>query len=57
MQRLLDLSAETPRMGCRTMDILHLANALEISATEFLSSDQRQNNFAEHAGLNLALLS
>ena len=57
MQRLLDLSAETPRDGCRTMDTLHVASSLEIGATEFLSFDQRQNNLAEHAGLNLALLS
>ncbi len=54
MQRFLDLSAETPRLGCRTMEILHVACAVEIGATEFLSFDQRQNSLAGHAGLKLA---
>lgn len=56
MQRFLHLSAETPRLGCRTMDILHVACALEINANTFLSFDERQNSLAAHAGLNLAPL-
>jgi predicted nucleic acid-binding protein len=56
MKCFLHLSAETPRMGCRTMDIFHVACAVEIGATEFLSFDQRQNTLAAHAGLNLAAL-
>lgn len=52
----LRLSTETPRLGCRTMDIFHVACALEIAATEFLSFDQRQNALAAHAGLNVANL-
>jgi predicted nucleic acid-binding protein len=52
----LRLSAETPRLGCRTMDIFHVACALEIAATEFLSFDQRQIALAAHAGLNVATL-
>jgi predicted nucleic acid-binding protein len=56
MKRFLSLSAETPRLGCRTMDIFHVACALEISATLFLSFDQRQNALATHAGLPLAHL-
>ena len=56
MKCFLHLSAETPRLRCRTMDILHVACALEIAATAFLSSDQRQNALAAHAGLKLAPL-
>ena len=48
------LSRETPRLGCRTMDIMHVACALEIGATEFLSFDQRQQELALHAGLKAA---
>ena len=50
------LSRETPRLGCRTMDILHVACALWISASEFLSFDQRQITLARHAGLKVAVL-
>jgi len=50
-QQFLRLSAETPNFGCRTMDIFHVACALEFSATEFLTFDQRQAKLANHAGL------
>ncbi len=50
----MELSKQTAILGCRTMDILHVACALEIGATSFLSFDQRQNALASHAGLNLA---
>lgn len=53
MKHFLRLSSETPRLGCRTMDIFHVACALEIGATIFLSFDQRQNALASHAGLKL----
>lgn len=56
MKCFLHLSAETPRLGCRTMGILHVACAMEIAATAFLSFDQHQNALAAHAGLNLAPL-
>jgi len=45
------LSAETPRLGCRTMDIFHVACAVQIAATEFLTFDRRQRLLAVHAGL------
>jgi len=45
------LSNETPRLGCRTMDIFHVACAVEIAATRFLSFDKRQCELARHAGL------
>jgi predicted nucleic acid-binding protein len=56
MKCVLRLGAETPRLGCRTMDIFHVACALEIGASEFLSFDQRQNTLAIHAGLKLTPL-
>lgn len=46
------LSAETPRLGCRTMDILHVACAVQLRADEFLTFDQRQRTLALHAGLS-----
>lgn len=56
MQRFLSLSTETPRLGCQTMDIFHVACALEINASTFLSFDDRQNSLAAHAGLNVGPL-
>lgn len=56
MNTFRQLSTETPRLGCRTMDILHVACALEISATEFLTFDQRQSALAAHAGLKVTAL-
>ncbi len=45
------LSRETPRTGCRTMDIFHVACALQIPACRFLSFDRRQAALARLAGL------
>ncbi len=45
------LSAETPRLGCRTMDIFHVACAVEIGATAFITFDARQRELARFAGL------
>jgi predicted nucleic acid-binding protein len=53
MQRFHLLSTQTPNLGCRTMDILHVACALEIGATQFLTFDQHQSALARHAGLNI----
>lgn len=51
MKTFAQLSQETPKNGCRTMDIFHVACALEIAATEFLTFDKRQRQLAIHAGL------
>jgi predicted nucleic acid-binding protein len=51
MRTFRKLSAKTPRLGCRTMDIMHVACALEIGAAEFLTFDARQAALAESAGL------
>ena len=47
------LSLETPRTGCRTMDILHVACALQIPSCRFLSFDGRQGKLARMAGLEM----
>ncbi len=53
MQTFRRLSEETPRLGCRTMDIFHVACAVEIAATAFISFDERQRSLAAHAGLQV----
>ncbi len=47
------LSLETPRTGCRTMDILHVACALQIPSCRFLTFDGRQGKLARMAGLEM----
>ena len=47
------LSLETPRTGCRTMDILHVACALQIPSCRFLTFDGRQGKLARLAGLEM----
>jgi predicted nucleic acid-binding protein len=44
------LSRETPRTGCRTMDIFHVACALQIPSCRFLTFDGRQGKLARMAG-------
>lgn len=53
MKTFESLCKETPRLGCRTMDILHVACALEIGASAFLSFDKRQLELARHSGLSV----
>jgi predicted nucleic acid-binding protein len=53
METYRRLSAETPRLGCRTMDILHVACAVEIGASAFLTFDKRQGELARFAGLDV----
>ncbi len=47
------LSRKTAKNGCRTMDILHVACALEVGAEIFVSFDDRQRRLA--AGEELTL--
>jgi hypothetical protein len=51
LDRFRDLAKLTPQTGCRTMDILHVAAALEIGAGTFVSFDERQSRLAALAGL------
>lgn len=41
--------------GCRGFDILHVATALHLGATEFLTFDSRQKQLAEAEGLSVRL--
>lgn len=47
------LSKETGQLGCRTLDILHVACAVQLKVNEFVSFDQRQVALAKVAGLNV----
>lgn len=43
----------TSEIGARMLDILHVAAALEIGSTRFISFDQRQRAIAKKAGLKV----
>ena len=43
----------TKSTGTRSLDILHVASALAIKATRFLTLDDRQSTLAELAGLTI----
>jgi predicted nucleic acid-binding protein len=41
-------------LGCRTLDTLHVASALELGAHEFWSFDRRQAKLAKAVGLKIS---
>lgn len=45
-------SAHTSRLLCRSLDILHVAAALELGATQLVSGDERQLALASATGLS-----
>ena len=50
--RALSLSERlTPEIGCRILDILHVAAAEELGCGRFLSNDARQRALAERIGM------
>ena len=52
LRRAAELSREyTPQIGCRTLDVLHVACALELAMPSFLTFDARQRRLARSAGL------
>lgn len=53
--REAELLAEnhTPAIGCRSLDILHVAAALVSGATDFCTLDTRQGKLAQLAGLQV----
>lgn len=52
LRRAGDLSRiHTPRMGCRSLDALHVATALQLGLRRFLTFDRRQQMLARVAGL------
>ena len=44
----------TPRFGIRTLDILHVASALELRAAQFWTFDHRQAKLAKAVGLKVS---
>lgn len=50
------LSERTPHLGCRTMDILHVAYANIYGANQFITFDAKQRKLAEEAGLKAPTL-
>lgn len=54
LKRAADLSREfTPRLGTRSLDVLHVASALELDLKRFVTFDARQRQLALAAGLKV----
>ena len=52
LRRARELSrAHTPALGCRTLDVLHVAIAIELGLRYFVTFDSRQGQLAKAAGL------
>lgn len=47
------LSAMTQKTGCRTMDILHVACAVQLQPEQFISFDERQKKLAARVGMSV----
>ena len=45
--------AHTTTVGCRTLDVLHVATALELALRNFVTFDRRQQQLARAAGLKV----
>jgi predicted nucleic acid-binding protein len=53
--RVISLASKlTPTLGARTLDLLHVAAALELGCTDFLSFDGRQRQVAQVEGLDVS---
>lgn len=56
LDRARNLSEEhTPRLGCRSLDVLHVASAVELGHKRFLTFDARQQRLARAVGLKTVL--
>jgi predicted nucleic acid-binding protein len=54
LRRADELSRKyTPALGCRSLDVLHVASALELGFRYFITFDARQRRVAKAAGLKL----
>lgn len=47
------LGASTPHLGCRTMDLLHVACCMQLGIQTLVTFDRRQSAMARHAGLRV----
>lgn len=54
LKRAADLSrAHTPALGTRSLDVLHVASALELGLKRFVTFDERQRQLALATGLKV----
>jgi predicted nucleic acid-binding protein len=54
LRRAADLSREHSRnLGTRTLDVIHVASALELGSRVFVTFDHRQQSLAKATGLKL----
>ena len=52
LKRAAEISRRhTPTFGCRSLDVLHVATALELGLRYFVTFDRRQQQLARAAGL------
>lgn len=49
-------SVHSSKIGCRSLDLLHVASALFLEATTFLTFDDRQSSLARASGLKASEL-
>ena len=49
-------AAHTSAIGTRVLDLLHVAAALELKSTEFITGDERQAKAAREEGLKVAFI-
>ena len=56
LNRAGEISREhTPTIGCRSLDALHVASALELGSRRFVTFDLRQQRLARAVGLRLSV--
>jgi hypothetical protein len=56
LKRAADLSREhTAALGCRSLDVLHVASAIELEFKRFTTFDSRQQQLARAVGLKLVV--
>ena len=56
LQRAGEISREnTSTLGCRTLDVLHVAAALELGLRAFITFDRRQRELALATGLRVVI--
>ena len=52
LRRAAEMSqTHTPRFGCRSLDVLHVAIAVELDFRTFVTFDRRQQQLARALGL------
>ncbi len=53
MSQFRSMSIRTARLGCRTLDILHVACASQMNVSSFVSYDERQRSLAAECGMRV----